>query len=334
MAPYSMKPLFVFVIVAVLASPTLGQTQSDTQVPAAWSGSAELQAVPAVRPGEGFVEIPRCFTGLISDVDVPAQESGPLVAMDVREGDIVEAGQELARIDDSLSQLRLDTARTKLDAARQKANNDIDIRAAQNALEIAEREQRTNQGLHAKGALPKWDYDRSILQARQAALQLEQAQRDQEAAMKEVQIEDFNVRASAESIDRHRILSPVAGNVMERYKECGEWVNAGDNVLRVARMDQLCVQGLLDSGLYNPHEIQGRPVVVTAQLAHGTTEQFTGRIVFVALEKATSGFWVRAEVDNRQVEGHWLLLANEEVSMRIQLDATVAGRPAETGTQR
>jgi multidrug resistance efflux pump len=295
--------------------------------------SRGLAPAPSMNPvslsGDGYVDIEPCFTLLIADIDVPAQESGPLVSLLVREGQSIESAEELARIDDSLGQLRLETARTKLEAARQKANSDIDIRAAQNALEIADRERRTNYGLYSKGSLPKQEYDRSALQAKQAELQLEQAQRDQEATLKDVQIEELNVHAASDSIQRHRIQSPIHGNVLELYKQAGEWVNAGDNVMRVARMDRLYVQGLLEASLYNPHEIQGRVVTVTATLAHEQQVEFTGHIVFVALEKNSSRYYsVRAEVENLQVDGHWLLLANEEVRMRIHLDQpAVASAP-------
>lgn len=278
---------------------------------------------PTNQAGDGYVDIEPCFTTLISDIDVPAQESGPLVAVNVREGAFVNLNDELARINDQLAQLQLENAQTRLDVASQKADSDIDVRAAQNALEIADRERRTNYGLYSKGSLPKQEYDRSALQAQQAELQLEQARRDRQVAMKEVQVEQYNVDAASKSIERHKILSPLQGNVLELYRQPGEWVNAGDNVLRLARMDQLYVQGLLDSNLHNPDEILGRPVSVFATFAQGQQQEFRGRIVFVAFEKNSTRYYsVRAEVDNLEANGHWMLLANEEVRMRIHLEGT------------
>lgn len=276
---------------------------------------------PVNHVGNGHVDLSPCFTMLIADVEVPAQESGPLIAVGVKEGQMVQQGQELARIDDSLAILRLDTARTKLETASDKANNDLDIRAAQNALQLAERERKTNYGIYSKGALPKQDYDRSVLQSKQAALQVEQARRDMESATKEAQVESYNVRAQTDSIQRHLITAPLQGNVMQLHKEKGEWVNAGDNVMRIARLDQLYVSGLLDSSLFDPHEVEGQRVTVAVQMARGQVVEFQGRITFVALEKNSSKFYsVRAEVENRAENNRWLLLANEEVSMRIHLE--------------
>jgi len=277
---------------------------------------------PVNHVGEGHVDLDFCRVMLIAEVRVPAQESGALIAIPVKDGQEVDEGQQLAQINDSLGRLRLETARTKLDAATQKAGNDIDVRAAQNALEIADSERRRNYQLYKKNSLPKAEYDRSALQAKQAALQLEQARREMEAATKEAQVEAYNVKAASESIDRHRITSPVGGVVMELYKQSGEWVNAGDDVVRVARMDRLYVQGLLDSSLFNPHEVEGRKVTVSVPVARNEFLEFQGRIVFVSLEKYNAkSYVVRAEVENRGENGRWLLLANEdEAKMRIYLN--------------
>ncbi len=311
-----MKTRRILFLAAILISPGIIEQPISAQTA---QDQPEMLS-PVNRVGEGHVDLEFCRVMFISEVDVPAQESGPLLEMPVQLGQAVEGGQSLARIDDSLAQLRLETARTKLAAASEKANNDVDIRAANNALELAETERKRNYQLLIKRTLPQAEYDRSALQAKQAALQVEQAQRDMQTAVKEAQIESHNVRAASDSIDRHIINSPLQGVVMERYKEPGEWVNAGDNVMRVARMDRLYVQGLLDSSLFNPHEVEGQKVTISVAVARGERLEFQGRIAYVSLEKQNArSYIVRAEVENRQHNGRWLLLANEEATMRIHL---------------
>lgn len=291
-------------------------------------GQYQSVATPINHVGQGHVDLEFCRVKLIQEVEIPAQESGPLVVIPVTEGQAIGVGDDLAQLDDGLARLRLETARTKLDAATEKANNNIDVRAATNALQIAERERRRNYQLFSKGSMPKAEYDRSALQAKQAALQLEQAERDMQAAGKEAQVETFNLKAAGDSIERHRVRSPINGVVMELRKQPGEWVNAGEDVMRVAQMDRLYVQGLLDSSLFNPHEIEGQQVTISVPVARGEFLEFQGRIVFVSLEKYNAkSYVVRAEVENRQHDGRWLLMANEdEARMRIFLGEGVAAR--------
>lgn len=290
------------------------------------------QVAPVNHIGKGHVDLEFCRVKIIQEVEVPAQESGPLVALPVSEGQAVQQGQDLAQLDDRLARLRLETAQTKLEAMTEKASNNIDVRAATNALQIAERERKRNYQLFTKGSMPRAEYDRSALQAKQAALQLEQAERDMQAAGKDAQIETYNVKAASDSILRHQVKSPINGVVMELHKRPGEWVNAGDNVMRVAQMDRLYVQGLLDSSLFNPHEIEGQKVTISVPVARGESLEFRGRIIFVAMEKYNAkSYVVKAEVENRQHQGRWLLMANEdEALMRIHLGDEFASRVSST----
>lgn len=290
------------------------------------------QVAPVNHIGKGHVDLEFCRVKIIQEVEVPAQESGPLVALPVSEGQAVQQGEDLAQLDDRLARLRLETAQTKLEAMTEKASNNIDVRAATNALQIAERERKRNYQLFTKGSMPRAEYDRSALQAKQAALQLEQAERDMQAAGKDAQIETYNVKAASDSILRHQVKSPINGVVMELHKRPGEWVNAGDNVMRVAQMDRLYVQGLLDSSLFNPHEIEGQKVTISVPVARGESLEFRGRIIFVAMEKYNAkSYVVKAEVENRQHQGRWLLMANEdEALMRIHLGDEFASRVSST----
>ena len=303
-------------------------------VPANLSAEASKpsRVAPVNHMGKGHVDLEFCRVKIIQEVEVPAQESGPLITLPVAEGQAVQQGDSLAQLDDRLARLRLETAQTKLEAMTEKANNNIDVRAATNALQIAERERKRNYQLFTKGSMPRAEYDRSALQAKQAALQLEQAERDMQAAGKDAQIETYNVKAASDSIMRHQVKSPIAGRVMELHKQPGEWVNAGDNVMRVAQMDRLYVQGLLDSSLFNPHEIEGQKVTISVPVARGESLEFQGRIVFVAMEKYNAkSYVVKAEVENRQHEGRWLLMANEDAAlMRIHLSDEFASRVSST----
>jgi hypothetical protein len=143
------------------------------------------------------------------------------------------------------------------------------------------------------------------------------------------------MREVSERIRRHEIIAPSSfeGHVIEILRNELEWVNAGEPVMRIGRMDRLWVQGVVDANVVNPHEIVNRPVTVTLRLARGETTDFQGKIVHVGLERESSDrFLVKAEVQNRPIEGHWVLQPNSTVTMRIHLgnkDANTAAFGAE-----
>jgi multidrug efflux pump subunit AcrA (membrane-fusion protein) len=107
--------------------------------------------------------------------------------------------------------------------------------------------------------------------------------------------------------------------VVELKPHEGEWVQAGDTIVRLLRLDLLRVEGLLDAKSYRPSDIQDQPVEVVVTLPHGKKESFSGKIVFVKPIIEGRKFSVRAEVQNRRQDGFWILCPGQIADMTIQL---------------
>ena len=84
---------------------------------------------------------------------------------------------------------------------------------------------------------------------------------------------------------------------MHRHE--GEWVQPGDQVLRVIRMDRLWIDGYLSAAAYLRDEIDGRPVSVTIELAHNRRVTLSGKVVFVSPRPVGGKFSFRCEVRNK-----------------------------------
>jgi multidrug efflux pump subunit AcrA (membrane-fusion protein) len=266
------------------------------------------------------ISITRCQLVLIDDIYLPAQESGPLSVINVREGQLVAPQEELAKIDDRLAVTGVASAEAKRDAARVRADDDVAVRYAQAAYEYAKADEKRNLELWQKHAAPQVDYERSKLAARQAELQIEKSQHDLEVFAKEALVEEMNVRAAHDNLERHIIRSPIEGNVEEILRRPGEWVTAGDKVLRVVRMNRLRVSGALPEGNYNPGLLLGAQVLVDIPQAGGQMARTTGEVVYVGLSRTQLGeLQIWAEVDNQQVGQHWAFLpGTSDVTMHIQ----------------
>jgi hypothetical protein len=102
-----------------------------------------LAAQPA-DPGRGtfasVLELPSCLISLIDDVSLPAQEAGVLQEMTAKEGHRAQAGDVLAKVDETETLLRQKAAKLKLDVANEKATNDAEVRVARAIVELAKAE--------------------------------------------------------------------------------------------------------------------------------------------------------------------------------------------------
>jgi multidrug resistance efflux pump len=268
------------------------------------------------------VLVRNCQVFFLDDVDVPAEEAGRLIQVAARVGDLVASDQLLARIDDRPAQLRKQAAELERSAARVRAEDDIEVRFSVASFELAEAELNQDLEINRKtpGVIPAAEIRRKRLAQHRAELQIDRSKLDQKVAGMTAEVQTAAVQTAEESIRRCQIQAPFDGTVIDLYRQQNEWVNAGDPVLRVVRLDRLHVDGFLDSSQYNPSEIANRPVTVEVELARGRIERFVGKVIHVSPQlQAGNRYRFRAEVENRQVQGHWLLQAGANTNLMINL---------------
>jgi multidrug efflux pump subunit AcrA (membrane-fusion protein) len=274
-------------------------------------GATQRPAITArTPPTPGAVVIAHALVSVIDDVEVPAQENGLLLGMNVSEGALVKKDDLLAQIDDREAKLKRYAAEVEREAALAKASDDIEVRFAQASLEVANAEVSSSETINSKtpGLVPATEIRRLRLTKRRAELQIDKSKLDLGVAKMTAEVHDAAVKNAEHTIERRRILSPMDGEVIARLKERGEWVNAGEPVLRVIRMDRLKVEGLLPAADFNPDELIERPVLIDVELAHGRKAQFEGKITYISpLVTAGNKYRVRAEVANRVEKNQWLL---------------------------
>ncbi len=281
-----------------------------------------LLAAPSFSYGQHTVTLPNCLLSLDDEALVPAQEAGVLVKIPVKEGQQVPKGELLAQIDDVLSQRECEVARFKLNVAEKQATDDIDVRYAKAAHDVAERKliKYLEANRRTPGTVPETEVDVQKLERDKFRLSIEKAQRDLVIADLQRQVSEAELKAAEAKLERRRIAAPLDAVVVELTRHEGEWVQPGDPVMRLVRVDRLRVEGFLNARDYRASELQGRPVAVDVELARGQRETFQGRIVYVKpLVEAGGEFLVRAEVENRREDGVWVLCPGLSAKMTIQL---------------
>jgi multidrug resistance efflux pump len=280
------------------------------------SRAQRADAPPAVR-------VPRCLVSLMEEAQVPAQEAGVLLVANAREGQQVSAGDLLGQIDSAQADIDQRVAGLQVSVAQEKAGNDINLRYARAAADVARAEYEAALTINRQTprTVPQVEVNRLNLVWRKATLQIEQSEQDQKIFGLEAQIRQAELEAAKVQVTRRQIRSPLGGVVVKCHRHAGEWVKPGDPAFHVVRMDRLRIEGFLNESQYAPAAIDGRPVTVEVGLSGGRRERFTGQIVFVSPLVEAGGeyrFW--AEVLNRQQDRHWLLRPGQLAEMTIHLE--------------
>jgi len=167
----------------------------------------------------GFVETVPILAQVVATVEsaVAARTPGVINEVLFREGDAVERGQELVRLDADLIELRLSNARAALRVA------EAGVEVAQARLRLADQAlQRTSQ-LQGSVAFSRGQFE---------DLQQEAAQARSELARSEAQVGQAEAAlAQAEYDLRHAtIRAPFGGVVTERTAQPGSYLMLGESV--------------------------------------------------------------------------------------------------------
>lgn len=191
-----------------------------------------------------------------TDARLGFEVPGRLAEVAVREGDEVEAGRLLARLDDASARARRDQAAAQLAAARAQladllagareqeiAEARAAVAAAGDRLTDAHRDVERTRMLHQGGASPREALDKAELAASLAASQLTQAEerlRLLEAGPRRERVEAqraavgaaaASLAAAETALSELDLAAPFAGVVTVRHREPGEVVAPGQPVV-------------------------------------------------------------------------------------------------------
>lgn len=268
-----------------------------------------------------------CNVALVEEVEVAAQFPGILVSLNFKEGDSVTKDQVLAQIDDSDAVIKRKELAVQLAVAEKEASNDINVRASEASAEVAQAELRESIAVNAKspGAVPATKIRREELTFRRAELQIEVAKLELDVAKLNVDVRNTQLENADLTIDRLKVKAPLNAEVESKLKEVGEFVQLGDPIAQLVRMDKLRIEGFVHLKQYLPQSILGQPVAVEYSFVDPTDETepnktftFTGTVSFVSNKVQAGGeYKIWAEVSNQKYKGQWILRPGASVDMSI-----------------
>lgn len=243
-----------------------------------------------------------------TEYDISSRRSGRVVEVLAKEGDMVEAGQVLARMDTSDLEAELREANAILREAREGKNYaDAIVAQRESELAYARAELQRSLELVKKGHVSQEKVDQSLTarQTAEAALraarvQVAQSEAGIEAAV--ARIERLNT-----NIDDSILKTPINGRVLYRLAEPGEILAAGGKVLTVLELTDLYMTiylptiqaGKVTVGSDARIKVDAMPgFVIPAKVSFVAPEaQFTPREVETRTEREKLMFRLKIKVD-------------------------------------
>ena len=253
------------------------------------------------------------LTGAVT-VEVATKVSGRLRQLDVRIGDRVSRGQEVARVEDDEIQQQVSQAEASFEVAS------ATVRQRESDLALAEATRARARSLFERSLLSRQELDdeETRFQAATAQLDLARAQFNQaQARLEELRIMLANTV----------VASPVNGFVGRRYLDPGAYVTQNSPIVSLVDISLVrMVANLVEKDLRRVQE--GVPARIEVDAFPGET--FTGEVARTApvLDPATRTAEIEIEVPNRDYRLKPGMYARVYLSVGQKSQALVVPRKA------
>lgn len=238
------------------------------------------------------------------EVNIGFKISGKITSLTVQEGDWVEKGAIVGRLDDKDFRHRLELAQASLQTAEARLQKLLagsrpeEIREAEASLHQAEFDMlnRKNQyermkALFERGVIPRETLDNVETGYKMAQAQLRRAEehyklvkegpRKEEIEEARAQVEQAkaSLRLSESQLNDTLLFSPISGMVLVKSAEVGEVVNPGTTVVTLADIRNVWLKAYIPETELSRVK-WGQEVIVTTDLR--PQKEYKGKISFIS----------------------------------------------------
>jgi HlyD family secretion protein len=272
-----------------------------------------------------------------TEVDVGFKISGRIVSRFFEEGDWVDQGKVLAKLDDEDLRNRLDMARATLMSAQARLNKLLagsrpeEIREAEAALNQAksdlenkETQYERMKSLFEKKVVPKETSDNAeavfkiakaaFERARENYLLVKQGPRKEDIEDARAQLDQAraSVKLNETQLSYTTLYAPISGVVLVKSGEVGEVVNPGTSILTMADVENVWLKAYISETDLSRVK-WGQEVTVTTDLR--PQKEYRGKISFISSqaeftpkqiqtekERVTLVYRIKVDISNKDHE--------------------------------
>jgi HlyD family secretion protein len=255
----------------------------------------------------------------VTEVKMSPDVSGEIIELNVEEGDYVERGQLLARINPDIYEASLDRMEAALNTSRANlANARARLLQAEAQFINARANYQRNKTLYEENAISESEYDAARAQFLVAEADVEGAKQSVISSEYQVKSAEAGVAESRDNLSKTNLFAPMDGTVSRLDAEIGERVVgtsqfAGTEIIRIANLNIMEVQvEVNENDIVRVNE--GDTAYIQVDAFFG--ERFMGRVTSIANSAIGEGMGTdqvtNFEVRIRMIQDSYAHLLQEE----------------------
>ena len=217
---------------------------------------------------------------------VSAEQSGQLLAFSISEGDNIAKGQEVGLVDTTQISLKIQQlGATRTVYQSQKPDLEKQIAATRQQLAKALTEQHRYEELVADGAAPS-----KLLDDASSQVKVLQRQLDAQISTLNTQLSTLNSQQATidvqtsqllDQLSKCHVVAPIAGTVLEKYAEQGEYVSVGKPLLKIADTENMFIRAYVTSAQLQSVKV-GMKVKVLADYGDNQKKEYEGTVSWIS----------------------------------------------------
>ena len=255
------------------------------------SGSSLLYAQS--RPIVGEARLVAVFNTLVA-----AESPGIVREIEIAPGAQVAKDSSLVRLNKEMFAAEYDVAVAEYEIAKLEARNRVNVEYADKSAEVAAAvlEKSVQANRIFSNSIPSTEIEKLRLEFEQSRLSGEQAQLEFEMAQWTEELKERTTQAAKVRLESRIVRAPFAGTVAQVYVQPGQWVNAGEPIVRLMDSKRLRAEAYLQEDFIR--QVQVGQHVQFEYLLAGETLQVDAEVTFVGVEIVEGIFQFWAEFDN------------------------------------
>ncbi|HEY7236073.1 MAG TPA: HlyD family efflux transporter periplasmic adaptor subunit [Gemmatimonadaceae bacterium] len=219
-----------------------------------------------------------------TEVVVSAETSGQLLWFKADEGQRLAHGELVGVIDTTqlaLQQRQLSAQRSAGTSRVSEVGQQLDALRVQQ--EIAGRNYERVKRLFAEQAATAQQLDQAERDYRVLGEQVQGAEAQQRSAGEDVKSTNAHLAQISQQLAKTRITSPVAGTVLARYTDRGEFVQPGQPLYKIANLDSMILRAYVNETQLARVKL-GAPVTVSIDTGSKARRTLAGTVTWVSPE--------------------------------------------------
>ena len=250
---------------------------------------------------QATLELTDVLVTTFKQVRVPALSEGAIIQLLVAEGDTIEAGQLLAKMDDREPRLAYTRAKSELETAVREAESELEIQLAKKKYELAQSDLSRVERARSMmtGSIADEEYENRRLQVQRTELEIDKSEEDRNNAIARAKLYANDYRNAELALELTRVVSPLTGVVVSVERREGEWAKRGETIVEILGTSKLRAEALIDIERI-PASLTGRRVALFAHMKSGSQSKFLGVVRFEnpEINPVDNRVVVWAEIDN------------------------------------